>query len=184
MKKIFLSAGHSNKVGEDRGASSKDGKLVEGVLAAEFRHLLNERLMSLGVSTISDPDDTILLKSINFIKGKLGINDIAMEFHFNAAGSEQATGVEVLVPDNPSKNEMIYANNICKIFADTLHIRNRGVKTEIDSARGKLGFMRINGENILIEICFITNKTDMFNFISYQQVLVNALADYIIQILK
>jgi N-acetylmuramoyl-L-alanine amidase len=38
---------------------------------------------------------------------------------------------------------------------------DQGIKTEADSHHGRLGWMRLTGENVLMEICFITNPVDM-----------------------
>jgi hypothetical protein len=60
------------------------------------------------------------------------------------------------------------AGKLAKCMSDTLGIPLRGstngvlgVKTESLSARGQLGWMRLNGNNILLEVCFISNKSDM-----------------------
>lgn len=168
MRKIFISAGHSNASGKDsfgkiidRGAVGNG--YIEGELAVEFRDLLVKELKCLGVSPIIDSNDSILSKSIAFFKNKTSSDSIVLEIHWNAA-SAQATGVEVLVPSPPSEFEKNKAKEISSLISRVLNIRNRGVKTEADSHHGRLGWMRLTGENLLIEMCFITNKSDMESY--------------------
>ena len=66
MKKIFLSAGHSNKFGRDRGASGNG--YIEGELSVEFRDLLSDSLSKLGIDVIKDGNNTILAESIVFLR--------------------------------------------------------------------------------------------------------------------
>lgn len=164
--KLFISAGHSATVGigRDNGAASKFG--IEGVEADKFRDLVVKELEALHVPVITDGDDTILADTIREFKKTANEHSILVEFHFNAA-TPKATGTEVLVPNNPTILERQIAEAIAKAISETLEIPMRGakgVKTEKESARGSLGFMRVAGENILPEICFISNETDMKKF--------------------
>lgn len=168
MRKIFISAGHSNASGKDklgkiidRGAQGNG--YIEGELAVEFRDLLVKELRTLGVEPTIDSNDSVLLKSIAFFKSKTSSDSIVLEVHWNAS-SAKATGVEVLVPTNPSDFEKSKAKEISNLISKVLNIKDRGVKTEADSQRGRLGWMRLTGENLLIEMCFITNKEDMESY--------------------
>lgn len=160
MKKIYLSAGHSAVLGIGRDNGAAGNGYVEGVEADIFRDLVVKELRLLTSNVITDGDNTILADTLKEFKKTADQNSILVEFHFNAA-SPQATGTEVLVPNNPSQLEKSIASAIANEMATTIGIKNRGVKTESESARGSLGWMKIPGENILPEICFISNKTDM-----------------------
>lgn len=157
-RKIFISAGHTNVPGADEGASS--GEYVEGKLTVDFRNCLVKDLISIGITPITDLDSNALAATLAFIKGKFGDKDILLDIHFNAGGG---TGVEVIIPDVAS----VFEKQIAQRIADSINTitglkkRNGGVKTESDTARKRLGWMRPNSENILIEMCFIDNKTDM-----------------------
>jgi N-acetylmuramoyl-L-alanine amidase len=161
MRTIFISAGHSNVLGKDRGASGNG--FVEGILTVEQRNLIVKELKNLGAKVIIDDNDSILSQTMAFFRNKTTKNCILVDLHWNAATS-QATGTEVLVPVTPTKFEMDLATDLSKAIANTLKIKNRGVKTELQSARKSLGWMRLTGENILIETCFISNKKDMDNY--------------------
>lgn len=161
MRTIFISAGHSNVLGKDRGASGNG--FVEGILTVEQRNLIVKELKNLGAKVIIDDNDSILSQTMAFFRNKTTKNCILVDLHWNAS-SPQATGTEVLVPVTPTKFEMDLATDLSKAIANTLKIKNRGVKTELQSARKSLGWMRLTGENILIETCFISNKKDMDNY--------------------
>lgn len=158
MRSIFLSSGHSDKVGRDRGAAGNG--YIEGVLTVEFRDLLEKELKSLGAKVYKDGNDTILAQTIAFFKGKTLSDSIVIDTHWNA-GNALATGTEVLVSAVSTPFEKKLAKDVVDEIAETLGIKNRGVKTELDSQHKRLGFLHITGENILIEMCFISNANDM-----------------------
>jgi N-acetylmuramoyl-L-alanine amidase len=180
MRKIFISAGHSNRPGRDRGASGNG--FIEGELTVELRNLLIKELKDLGVNAIADKDDSILSESINFFKNLTTNTCIVLDLHWNAA-TPAATGTETLIPATPSAFELDLAAAISKATADILEIPLRGntngragVKTEASSHHGRLGWMRLTGENVLTETCFITNANDMRKYQERKHILVKELA--------
>lgn len=174
MRTIFISAGHSNTPGRDRGAVGNG--FIEGNLTVEFRNLIISELAKIGVKAERDGDNTVTAETVNFIRKKLfGINSIFIDFHFNA-GPSTATGCEVIVPDNPSEFEWSMAQDISATISNVLGIRNRLPKSESKSARSKLAWMRTTGENILPEVCFITNSADMASYQKNKNELASALA--------
>lgn len=176
MRKIFVSAGHTNTPGRDRGASGNG--FIEGALNEEFRELLLFELKLLGVKGISDGKNTILSESIRFFKNKTSTNSIVLDIHFNAA-TPKATGTETLIPKISSKFERELAEKLSATIGNTLGIQlrgRRGVKTEADSHHGRLGWMRLKGENILLEICFITNKKDIKSYQTNKYLLAKKIA--------
>ncbi len=161
MMLIILSAGHSNVKGRDRGACF--GKHIEGDLTVEFRQLVFGELKKLGVTAIMDGNNTILQESLNYFKKFASSKTINVEYHWNSFNSK-STGTEVLIPENPSNFETEIAKKIAQSNADLMKITLRngnGVRTELQSHHGKLGWMRLPGENVLVEMCFISNETDM-----------------------
>lgn len=179
VRDVFTSAGHSNRPGRDRGATGNG--YVEGDLTVEFRDLLNKELRFYGINPISDGNDTILQDSITFFKNKTSKNSIVIDIHWNAA-TPRATGVEVLIPSVHSEFEKELAGKIAACIGHELGIPlrgDRGVKTEAESHHGRLGWMRLTGENILIEMCFITNPEDMRAYQSKKHIIAKKLAKII-----
>lgn len=154
--KVSVSAGHTRS-GKDKGAISPFG--VEGELTHEFRTILTNELRSLGVFTVSDSDSTIAADTIKFFKSLLGEKSLFIDIHFNS-GAETANGAEIIIPDKASSLEIELATTLQSILG--LHFRNRGVKREKDTARKVIGVLRqLSGINLLLEICFISNKNDV-----------------------
>jgi N-acetylmuramoyl-L-alanine amidase len=172
-RKIYLSAGHTNVVGLDRGASGNG--YIEGILTVELRDMIACHLRSMGINAVTDPNENALSKTIAFFKRLVGVKDIAVDIHFNAA-TPVATGTEVFVPDEPTSFERNLATDICIAMSKSLGIFNRGVKRPKDSARGSLGWMGIPCENILIEVCFISNPNDMAKYVKYADAMARSVA--------
>lgn len=189
MKKIYLSAGHSSKIGRnvdgktiDNGASGNG--FVEGVVAEELRSLIVKELTKKHIHVITDGNNTVLSQTIQEFKKTADKNSILVDIHLNASSNPKATGTETLVPNNPSILERQIAQDLSKVVSETLGIQVRGVKgvkTEAESARGSLGFMRLIGENVLMEICFISNPSDMAKYTSNKQKLAENIADVLIK---
>lgn len=171
MRKIFLSAGHTRN-GQDVGAVANGYK--EGDLTAELRDLICMNLLhNHGVKAIVDDDKNALQQTINTFRAMVNPRAILLDIHFNA-GVATAKGVECFVPNDYSKFEIELAKDISEDCSEHLGsplrmggLRIPGVKTEAESARRSLGWMRLTGENVLIEVCFISNKEEMER---YQQV--------------
>lgn len=154
-RKIIISAGHG---GVDSGAVS--GKLVERDLNIELRDLIVAELKLMGINPLVDDNKNALKETLAWLRGKFGSKDILFDIHWNAASSPEAKGTEVIVPDAASSFELNIARSILKVFTD-LGFRDRGVKHEGATARKRLGWMRPTAENVLLEVCFISNPTDM-----------------------
>ena len=164
MRKIYISAGHSNKIGRDRGASGNG--FIEGELTAEFRKLLVKELNLLGTKPITDADDTIFSQTINYFRNLVDSKAIVLDIHWNSA-TPQAKGTETLIPGKPSSFETELAEELSKTVGETLDIPLRGksgVKTELESHHKKLAWMSLTGENVLMEVCFISNKNEMQSY--------------------
>lgn len=180
MRKIFLSAGHSNLKGKDMGASGNG--FIEGLLAVEFRTLLDKELKAIGVTPVLDSNENALDKTLAYFKNMVSSESIVIDIHWNASSNSLATGVEVLVPAEYSSFEYALASIIANRIAVTLGLKTRGtngVKTELESHHGRLGWMRLKGENILIEMCFITNSSDMTKYQKNKHILAKELANTI-----
>jgi N-acetylmuramoyl-L-alanine amidase len=171
MRTIYLSAGHSTVSGRDRGASGNG--FVEGVEAAKIRKRVAEILrQKYNCKTVIDPDDSILSQTIAYFRNKTTNRCIVVDIHFNAA-SPTATGTETLIDNNPTPFELDLAFALSHAASKTLGINKRGnfrgragVKSERESHHGSLGWMRLTGENALIEVCFISNKSDMDKYLA------------------
>ena len=169
---IYLSAGHNpNGLKPDSGAIGNGYQ--EAKLTQELRDLTTKVLRNNGANVWND-DDTMrlpqVLAAINSTE-----KDVICDLHFNA-GPPTATGVEVLIPARHTSLEKEMATKLVTMLSGVMKLRSRGVKTESDSQHGSLGIMRENGINLLIEVCFISNATDMAYYQANKQKVANELA--------
>lgn len=180
MSKVFLLAGHSNT---DPGAVGAGG-IKEADLTKELKVLTALEMCNLGVQNQwHDNDNDSLGSVLSKVSAISTEEDIIVDLHFNSF-NEKSTGVEVLVPENPSADEVSIATELCERLAAVMAIRNRGVKTERQSARGRLAVMRPKGSNILIEVCFISNLNDLSAYNSNKKAVAKAIAETIKKYLK
>ena len=153
-RKVFVIAGHG---GIDSGAIGNG--YIERDLAIELRDLVIKELKLLGISALTDSNSNALSQTLSWLRGKFGSVDLLLDIHWNA-GAAAAKGSEVIVPDVSSQFEKELAKDLLKVLVD-VGFKDRGVKPEALTARRRLGWMRPVAENVLIEVCFITNLTDM-----------------------
>ena len=150
--KFAITAGHSNT---DPGAVANGVK--EADLAVWLRDTTVSKLRQMGHSIVSDGEpgqNQALTMALTLITQA----DKAIEIHFNAAASSSAGGVETI----SLHKDKVLAQKLSQAIADVLMTKVRGDAGFIDqnkSARGKLGY--VNRGGLIIEVCFITNKTEM-----------------------
>ena len=155
---IFLSAGHNKRL-TDADPGAVYGNIKEADLTIELRDLIINELQLLQANFITDKDDETLKEYIASIKP--GSGSVVVELHFNSSVNI-ATGTEVIIKNEYSKIEKQLATDICNSIATSCGLVNRGVKTEAQSHRGRLGILHTKaGVSVLVEVCFINNKFDM-----------------------
>lgn len=170
QRKVFLGAGHSNVAGRDGGAAR--GKDIEGVLAAEYRALLANELEALGVCVIMDPSQNIFSETYHYFKRLANPDALLIDIHFNS-GPPGATGTETVVDDFATQKELEIGRGMSQITADTLGIpmRNGGIRYEKHTAHKKILWFDIPGINVLHELCFISNPSDMEKYHANKHIL-------------
>jgi N-acetylmuramoyl-L-alanine amidase len=178
MRKVFLSAGHG---GTDPGASGNG--YIERDLAIELRNLLVNELKALKINPLTDDNRNALKDTLAWLRGKFGSKDLLIDIHWNAAANPEAKGSEVIIPNLPTYFETSFAKAMLKVFTD-LGFRDRGVKPESLTARKSLAWMRPTAENILIEVCFISNSLDMKLYQANKNTIAKRLAAVINQYAK
>lgn len=183
MKTIYLSAGHSNTPGKDRGAAANG--YIEGDLTVELRDMVAAILRQAGCVVITDSNGAVTGDMVREFDKRLTGNAIVVDFHFNAAAAPKATGTEVVTRAAASQKEKGLATVLSETIAKRLGIFNRGVKTEAQSARGKLFlFEQISDKEaitVLPEICFISNPDNMKRYTENKAALAKDIAGVLIQ---
>lgn len=174
-RRIAISAGHSNVPGKDRGAVGCG--LIEGDETVKIRNRVKYHLERLGSKVSVDPDNNVTWQAVALFKKYFSDKDVVIDIHLNAAGSEKATGCEVVIPDKYTDFEYTVANELSTAISSSLKIRNRGVKVESQTARKKLLWMTIPAENLLIECFFITNPDDVASYTLYFDSMCKSIAE-------
>lgn len=161
---IYVSAGHnaqSKNIKQDPGAVNKHG-IKEGDLTIEFRNLLTGELDILGVKYGTDSDEESLAMYLARIQ--TGTGSVVLEVHFDASDNAAATGCTGLIEGEADRLDKAFAKELTDANASILGIKNRGVISETESHRGRLGLMREEGIICLQELCFISNDDDLARY--------------------
>lgn len=161
---VYLSAGHNAKsktIKQDPGAINSHG-VKEGDLTIELKGLIQHELDLLGVKYISDSEEENLSSYLKRIG--TGTGSVVLELHFDSALSPTATGCTGLIEGEADRLDRAFAKELTDTNALILGIRNRGVVSEAESHRGRLGLMREDGIICLQEICFISNDDDLARY--------------------
>jgi N-acetylmuramoyl-L-alanine amidase len=153
---ILVSAGHTNTIGEDRGAIGSG--FIEGNEAVMLRDHVAAMLRSFGVPVIEDGADGVSEKlSRALILARKA--DVAVEFHWNASANKEATGVECLA----KPKHRILAQKLAGAVASATGLRLRGgdggFKRDDSGPHHRLAFCEAGG--LILEVCFISNANDM-----------------------
>jgi N-acetylmuramoyl-L-alanine amidase len=149
----FISAGHHLK---DSGAIGSGTQ--ENLETIKFRDIVIKLCKDMGLKVITDDDHETLKEYLDRIK--TGDGSVVVEFHFDASGGG-ATGTTCLVGSDADRLDKSFAQELVNATSAVLKIKNRGVISESQSHRGRLGLMREQGIVALLEICFIDNLSDM-----------------------
>lgn len=150
MKRIFISAGHSDT---DPGAVA-NGR-TESAIVLEFRDLVAERLENTGVSFSRDSNANGRNMPLRDAVKMINSGYLSVEFHLNAASSISASGVETL----SAPKDYVFCGELCAAISKCLGIKNRGAKPENSGQHSRLAFVQAGG--IIVELFFITNANDL-----------------------
>jgi len=151
---ILISAGHTNKPGQDRGMQGNG--YIEGVEATRLRDDVAAVLRAAGHTVIEDGSDGVndpLKRAIALARTA----QTAVEFHFNA-GPPKATGIEVL---SKPKHKALAQRIAGAIHTATgLVLRGeKGWKSDSSGQHHRLGFCQVGG--LIVEVCFMSSEKDM-----------------------
>lgn len=168
---IYIIAGHNG-----RGSGAVSSFLDEGIETIVLRNLICLNLTKYGcLDYTTDDEDDKLNTVITTLKGKVKPDDILIDIHFNAA-DPKATGSEVFIPTDYDEVEKELAEKILNEVTTTLDIRSRGVKVEGQSQHSKLGMLHLPCHTVLLEVCFLTNKSDVYRYKEKRELLAERIA--------
>ena len=177
---IFISAGHNSKsktIKPDSGAVANGYQ--EGDLTIDFRDRVCRCLTEMKVPFITDYEEESLSMYLNRIK--TGSGSVVIEYHFDSADSSTASGTTSIVEEEADRLDKSFATEIANANSSILGLRNRGVISEAESHRGRLGLMREEGIICLSELCFISSIDDLKKYFAYRDVLARRHAEIIVK---
>ncbi len=176
--KAIITAGHHNN---DSGAIGNGFK--ENVLNREVRDLTTARLRQLrpDLEVWNDDDNDTLSSVIKKINAFGTAKDLQLEIHFDSSVTPKPSGATALVADGASARSRAFAKDLVDITSDVLDVPNRGVKSEKDSHRGRLGILHTKPAAVLLEVGFISNPTDVSQYKKWSHWLAEELALVIIK---
>jgi len=175
--KIYLIAGHN---GSGTGAN---GFIDEGKETIILRDLIAENLYEMGIVAIKDSNLTPLTKVVQWLRNQITKKDICIDIHFNASSNKLANGSEVFIPTKNTSDEVeladMFRRTLSKFFKD------RGVSLESKSYHGKIAMLSgFDCCNVLLEVCFVSNKLDSVNYFEQRDFIAYELALDILEFIR
>lgn len=166
QKRIFLNAGHSNN---DPGIII--GNLKEADEVKKVRDFLSVMLLKGGFEVVAIPDEYNLRQSIDFVNEKAWLEDmgLAIDIHLNFVGQQtdctlsgcppSVSGTEVY--SGNSVGEKAQAAILSESLSQTIGTKNRGWKSQSQSAFGSLGWIsQIKCWSHIIECLYLSDIND------------------------
>jgi N-acetylmuramoyl-L-alanine amidase len=141
----------------DPGAVAGKLQLTEADIVLKWGLELEKQLRESGFNAIVTRDKKLTPCSLGsrVQKAKAFKSEVLISLHCNAA-TGKATGTETFFRSQRGKR---IANVVNTNLVNVLGLKNRGIKHESESARGKI-FVLSYEQSILIELGFIDNPTD------------------------
>lgn len=174
---IFLDAGHcADKTSPKHDPGAVANGNTEASIAKDYRDTIKTMLEAKGAKVVVDDDRDNLSQTIaDFSVSRAG--DIVLSIHLNAA-TPSATGVESFhQANNPHPLELAMCRKLVAKLSEIYGIKNRGAKPETESQHKRLGILKPNGFNCLIELGFITNTNDLNQILTKKQEACQAITD-------
>lgn len=174
VKVVFPSAGHHNA---DPGAVY--GGRKEGEEMKCFRDLVIQFLNEKGHANI--PDRDYETAGQHQARIKTGEGSVVCEFHLNASVNASATGTEAVVKNYAPAYTIAMAQELTATVSEILGIRNRGIIPDTNTPRGRIGIVNKAGITVLLEICFLSNPSDMAAYDQHKVELAKKVAEILIK---
>ena len=169
MRRVFLISGHN---GPGTGAN---GFIDEGKETIILRDFIAYNLKNMGIVVAKDENLTPLKRVVQWLRSQISKKDICVDIHFNASSNKLANGSEVFIPTQNTSDEVeladMFRGSLSKFFKD------RGVSLESKSHHGKIAMLSgFDCCNVLLEVCFVSNKTDSENYFENREFIACELA--------
>jgi N-acetylmuramoyl-L-alanine amidase len=157
--KICIDPGHGQEnVSDEYDPGAVGGGLQEADIALAWgitgKWVLNQMGIAVWMTRDDDRDPTPLSSRDDRAEAQGCTHYISL--HCNAGGIT-ATGIEVFYRDNA---DLRWGRQVLGAAVGALKLRNRGMKTEDQSPRGRLSVLDFQGSACLLELGFISSPWD------------------------
>ncbi|WP_071120463.1 N-acetylmuramoyl-L-alanine amidase [Romboutsia timonensis] len=168
--KILISAGHT-LTGKGTGAVGFINESQENRVLAKF---IVEYLKKLGYEAdyheVNSGSDYINQQAK---KANSKNYDLVVQIHFNRSDNATANGAEVIYRSSKGK---VYAQRVQNKLKT--EFKDRKIKHDINDLKRDLGWLRLtNPPAILIETCFVSNKSDTDKYTSNREKIAKLIAE-------
>lgn len=163
MGRIFISAGHGNRV----NGVTDPGAVVAGTTEARemilTRDLIVTELRSRGVEVLSVPDALSAAQAIDWINARDRPDDVALEIRADAFTNPSVRGATVYFIANNNQRRGNAEQLLLALIRRVPQLPSRGAKPDTDTGLGSLPFTRqLTCGSLLMTIGFLTNPDDRF----------------------
>lgn len=176
---VCIDAGHG---GEDVGAEGIDGS-YEKDDNLKLALLVEENLKKSGVTVIMtrSEDTSTELESRSVIANEAEA-DLFVSLHRNSAEASSVYGVEAWIHSSGSEQSYAIANNILDGLEEVGISKNRGVRrgTQDSSDTNYAVIRETNMTSVLLEMGFMSNKTDLKLFRKNLEAYANTISNSIV----
>ncbi len=185
MGRIFLSAGHGNRV----NGTTSPGVVVAGTTEARemilTRDLVSTELRSRGVEVLVVPDALTAPGAIDWINARGRRDDVALEMRMDAFSNPSVRGATAYyIANNPDrrKDADLLLTGLTRRVPQ---LPSRGARPDTDAGLGSLPFCRqVVPPSILMTIGFLTNPDDRFIIQNQRRDVAQGLADGLVAWLR
>jgi len=185
-KRLYLIAGHRGK------GTGAVGFIDEGAETIRLRDALCEYIGARylpvgrqgGVELLTDKgrDGWALGRIVRWLRGSVRRDDICVDIHFNSSSNSRANGCEVFIPERHTRAEYGLALKLAFAVSRALGVVNRGVKSEVVSFHKRLAMLSgFDCVNLLLEVCFVSNRGDVEAYEKNFGALVSAVGDLLME---
>ncbi|MBD1821089.1 N-acetylmuramoyl-L-alanine amidase [Cyanobacteria bacterium FACHB-DQ100] len=178
MGRIFISAGHGNRV----NGVTDPGAVVAGTTEARemilTRDLVVTELRSRGVEVLSVPDALSAAQAIDWINARDRPDDVALEIRADAFSNPAVRGATVYHIANNDQRRRNAEQLLLALIRRVPQLPSRGARPDTDTGLGSLPFTRqITCGSLLMTVGFLTNPDDRFIIQNQRRDLASGIAD-------
>ncbi len=180
MKKVAIIAGH-------RGAGTgANGFIDEGAETIWLRDRIDDFLTAkYNIVAFVDNDTSGLSVVVKRLKDTMKKDDLCIDIHFDAFTNPDSNGCTVFIPNRPTSDEKLGGQQLVDLVSKVTGIRSRGVKLEGAGQHSSLAMLSgFDCCNLLLEVGFVSNKSDSDKYNAKKDALAEAIADWVYKFTK